>query len=803
MGDNKAHSYSDTRRILTQPQLEKVTEQELSISLRKEIDESFDHIYNQEIHLTQEERARWNRMDSLKAVQQQGLLFTAKEKKKLAGIEEYANKYTHPKYNSLDTSKTYMVLTIDSNGHIVYGDNPSRVDVDANESLHLNGKDTSFFMKSADPMVTSAPTIRTIEDFTTDNKNQAVNVKTMKNYCIASSYYVSDSLDIVENKIRFDSASNMFYYNKDRGWVQLNKTSNIDRDDEGKIAEKYFRSKMTPYPVGVILPQFSLSSYSDAQLRALGFLQLDGSLLKRSDYPELWNYINDPDNGTYLVSDDLWSVYLQYNGACGFFSTGDGSTTFRLPQLSNVEPRNYKTTDDGIPLGMVYGDAYPASDATGFHPYGVNTYKLSSFYYPILNYQPSTIYVDNQNTDEDKAAINVLTDTVFAKYRDQFKGIFQPGFPTADTVFSLYGNPYMTYGHDGTAFKLTKIHEYPNPDFDPDDPKSDEILTEKIEFFQEHFEDDPIYQTTGEDDISFDPILYKQIAGTMDAQQLSLTRTNLSDLVVPTTEQTFSDYSKTTAVTNNLYVGKLDAEYNIYDGQYVYGRSHGTSNKDDAYIYNLKSATEGYYKIAYDTISVDDEIKDSAIIYHVPDADTLTKIKTDKTHKFIIAFNTADDKTRILSALDAVTNTTKTTEFLRMNFIYYTDSATYEVFSPALYLTKDSAISLKTLITSMSTTDGLLCHFDIDDTHLPEIVVESKTALTKIYADLSPKNLNLSYSNEAYIGVISETSFTRLVRNNVSNTAIALPEVYKFDNGCNGTEFSYNYLITQFYIKAK
>ena len=361
----------------------------------------------------------------------------------------------------------------------------------------------------------------------------------------------------------------------------------------------------------------------------------------------------------------------------------------------------------------------------------------------------------------------------------------------------------MTYAHDGTAFKLTKVTEYPNPDYNPDDPKSDETLDKKEEFFQDTFEDDPIYHTTEDDEISYDPILYKQIAGTMDAKQLSLTRTNLTDLVVPTSEQTFSDYNKTTAVTNNLYVGKLDTEYNIYDGQYVYGRSHGTSNKDDAYIYNLKSATEGYYKIAYDTISVDDEIKDSAIIYHVPDANILTKIKTDTTHKFIIAFNTADDKTRILSALDTVTNTTKTTEFLRMNFIYYKDSTAYEVFSPALYLTKDSATSLKTLITSMSTTDGLLCHFDIADTHLPEIVVESKTALTKIYADLSPKNLNLSYSSEAYIGYINSTSFTRLVRTTETNTPVALPEVYKFDNGCNGTEFSYNYLITQFYIKAK
>lgn len=803
MGDNKAHSYSDTRRILTQPQLEKVTEQELSISLRKEIDESFDHIYNQEIHLTQEERARWNRMDSLKAVQQQGLLFTATEKKKLAGIEEYANKYTHPKYNSLDTSKTYMVLTIDSNGHIVYGDNPSRVDVDANESLHLNGKDTSFFMKSSDPMVTSAPTIRTIEDFTTDNKNQAVNVKTMKNYCIASSYYVSDSLDIVENKIRFDSDSNMFYYNKDRGWVQLNKTSNIDRDDEGKIAEKYFRSKMTPYPVGVILPQFSLSSYSDAQLRALGFLQLDGSLLKRSDYPELWNYINDPDNGTYLVSDDLWSVYLQFNGACGFFSTGDGSTTFRLPQLSNVEPRNYKTTDDGIPLGIVYGDAYPASDATGFHPYGVNTYKLSSFYYPILNYQPTAIYVDKDNTNEDQASIYIITNSVFSKYRDDFKGIFQPGFPTADTVFSLYGNPYMSYPHDGTAYKLTKVTEYPNPDYNPDDPESDETLDKKEEFFQDTFEDDPIFHTSEDDDLSYDPIIYKQTAGTMEAKSLTLRKDRLSDVITPSTEATYSDYSKKNSISNKLYMGVLDAEYNIYDKFYVYGRTYSTTEKGDCFIYKLKNDTDGYYKIAYDTVSVDDEIKDSPIIYHVPDVETLNKIKTDTTHKFILALNTADDKTRILSALASVTNTEKTTEFLRMNFVYYKDIATYEVFSPALYLTKDSAASLKTIINSMSTSDGLLCHFSIDNTHLPEIVVESKIALTKIYPDLSPAKLNLSYSDSAVIDQIQNTVFARLIRTTESNTPVALPEVYKFDNGCNGTEFSYNYLITQFYIKAK
>ena len=59
MGDNKAHSYNNRYRLLSQPQIEKVTEQELSISLRKEIDDSFEHIYDEETHITQEERQRW------------------------------------------------------------------------------------------------------------------------------------------------------------------------------------------------------------------------------------------------------------------------------------------------------------------------------------------------------------------------------------------------------------------------------------------------------------------------------------------------------------------------------------------------------------------------------------------------------------------------------------------------------------------------------------------------------------------------------------------------------------------------
>ncbi|WP_412526943.1 phage tail protein [Burkholderia lata] len=56
-----------------------------------------------------------------------------------------------------------------------------------------------------------------------------------------------------------------------------------------------------------------------------GFLKANGALLKRSDYPALWAYAQA--SGA-LVTEDEWP-----KGLWASFSTGDGSTTFRLPEL--------------------------------------------------------------------------------------------------------------------------------------------------------------------------------------------------------------------------------------------------------------------------------------------------------------------------------------------------------------------------------------------------------------------------------------------------------------------------------------
>lgn len=67
-----------------------------------------------------------------------------------------------------------------------------------------------------------------------------------------------------------------------------------------------------------------------------GHLPADGQLLKRADYPDLWAAVN---SGMFVSVDD--TTWLNANGVTyvhrGKFSTGDGSTTFRLPDLNGMQ----------------------------------------------------------------------------------------------------------------------------------------------------------------------------------------------------------------------------------------------------------------------------------------------------------------------------------------------------------------------------------------------------------------------------------------------------------------------------------
>jgi hypothetical protein len=72
-----------------------------------------------------------------------------------------------------------------------------------------------------------------------------------------------------------------------------------------------------------------------------------GQLLNRADYPRLWNYALSL--GSSLIDDFSWNSITSNKG---FFSTGNGSTTFRVPDLRAMFIRGLDLSA-GIDLGRV------------------------------------------------------------------------------------------------------------------------------------------------------------------------------------------------------------------------------------------------------------------------------------------------------------------------------------------------------------------------------------------------------------------------------------------------------------------
>lgn len=90
-------------------------------------------------------------------------------------------------------------------------------------------------------------------------------------------------------------------------------------------------------------------------------IKLGGGMINRADYPELWNYAVD--NGLTVAEAD-WPVYS------GLFSTGDLSTTFRLPDFRGVFPR-FLDEGRGLDPGRIHGTYEHDELKEHFHTGGV------------------------------------------------------------------------------------------------------------------------------------------------------------------------------------------------------------------------------------------------------------------------------------------------------------------------------------------------------------------------------------------------------------------------------------------------
>jgi microcystin-dependent protein len=100
-------------------------------------------------------------------------------------------------------------------------------------------------------------------------------------------------------------------------------------------------------PVGSIL-------YFPANTAPSGVVKANGTLLNRVSFGRLWAFASASGN---IVSDAAWTAA---NGPIGSFSTGDGSTTFRIPDLRGEFVRGWddaRGVDTGRTIGSYQADA--------------------------------------------------------------------------------------------------------------------------------------------------------------------------------------------------------------------------------------------------------------------------------------------------------------------------------------------------------------------------------------------------------------------------------------------------------------
>jgi hypothetical protein len=101
----------------------------------------------------------------------------------------------------------------------------------------------------------------------------------------------------------------------------------------------------------------------DYSLIPLNSVFCNGQLLSRTAYARLWNWVNT--SGMTVVADAIWNNTSTYNGVTyqsnwGYFSKGDGSTTFRMPKLWTYSYLRCKSGATGSGYGNGFsGDFNP------------------------------------------------------------------------------------------------------------------------------------------------------------------------------------------------------------------------------------------------------------------------------------------------------------------------------------------------------------------------------------------------------------------------------------------------------------
>lgn len=280
-------------------EIDKINKTELSNGLVKLIDDAYTHMANQAIHISQEERNSWNKASNTvigKATILENGLMSKEDKLKLDSIESGANNYIHPKYAQVP-SGTYLSVSTDNTGHVIYGDNPRFLDCTVDNAIKL--KDTIYgeFARKVDQTFGDNITINPNKD-TYDGT--PVTFKNFNDYKVSKAVVKGNSISTDDDtKFAVDgsvkslyvdqSTKNAYLYRRSGSALsmyQLVSAENVVRIDSRtrKIPKRYINDDGVPigtmfYWLGSNIPD--------------GYLPMNGMYVPKSSVPELIEYASN------------------------------------------------------------------------------------------------------------------------------------------------------------------------------------------------------------------------------------------------------------------------------------------------------------------------------------------------------------------------------------------------------------------------------------------------------------------------------------------------------------------------------
>lgn len=280
-------------------EIDKINKTELSNGLVKLIDDAYAHMANQAIHISQEERNSWNKASNTvigKATILENGFMSKEDKLKLDSIESGANNYIHPKYTQVP-SGTYLSVSTDNTGHVIYGDNPRFLDCTVDNAIKL--KDTIYgeFARKVDQTFGDNITINPNKD-TYDGT--PVTFKNFNDYKVSKAVVKGNSISTDDDTKFADDGSvkslyvdqstkNAYLYRRSGSALsmyQLVSAENVVRIDSRtrKIPKRYINDDGVPigtmfYWLGSNIPD--------------GYLPMNGMYVPKSSVPELIEYASN------------------------------------------------------------------------------------------------------------------------------------------------------------------------------------------------------------------------------------------------------------------------------------------------------------------------------------------------------------------------------------------------------------------------------------------------------------------------------------------------------------------------------